>query len=134
MLLQRDGNRGPAAAPQNIYQSAETDEFGRADSWVAIAVSTDAQWAALRVAIGQPEWAMDPALESADGRKVQHDLIDEELAAWCLPRTGDEIVETLWPLGVPVAKVMQPHRQLELPQLRFRRFFEHVGHPVNNPA
>ncbi|QRY45282.1 CoA transferase [Mycolicibacterium boenickei] len=134
VLLQRDGNRGPAAAPQNIYQSAETDEFGRADSWVAIAVSTDAQWAALRVAIGQPEWAMDPALESADGRKVQHDLIDEELAAWCLPRTGDEIVETLWPLGVPVAKVMQPHRQLELPQLRFRRFFEHVGHPVNNPA
>jgi crotonobetainyl-CoA:carnitine CoA-transferase CaiB-like acyl-CoA transferase len=133
-LLQRDGNRGPAAAPQNIYQSAEIDEFGRADSWVAIAVSTDAQWAALRAAIGQPDWAMDPALDSADGRRVQHDLIDEELAAWCLPRTGDEIVETLWPVGVPVAKVMQPHRQLELPQLRFRRFFEHVGHPVNNAA
>ncbi|QRY50938.1 CaiB/BaiF CoA transferase family protein [Mycolicibacterium septicum] len=133
-LLQRDGNRGPAAAPQNLYQSAEIDEFGRADSWVAIAVSTDAQWAAFRAAIGQPDWAMDPALDSADGRRVQHDLIDEELAAWCLPRTGDEIVETLWPVGVPVAKVMQPHRQLELPQLRFRRFFEHVGHPVNNAA
>lgn len=133
-LLQRDGNRGPAAAPQNIYQSAEIDEFGRADSWVAIAVSTDAQWAALRAAIGQPEWAMDPALDCADGRRAQHDLIDEKLADWCLPRTGDEIVETLWPVGVPVAKVMQPHRQLELPQLRFRRFFEHVGHPVNNAA
>ena len=133
-LLQRDGNRGPAAAPQNIYQSAEIDEFGRADSWVAIAVGTDAQWAALRAAIGQPEWAMDPALDCADGRRAQHDLIDEKLADWCLPRSGDEIVETLWPVGVPVAKVMQPHRQLELPQLRFRRFFEHVGHPVNNAA
>lgn len=133
-LLQRDGNRGPAAAPQNIYQSAEIDEFGRADSWVAIAVSTDAQWVALRAAIGQPDWAMDPALDSAAGRRAQHDLIDEKLAAWCLPRSGDEIVETLWPGGVPVAKVMQPHRQLELPQVRFRRFFEHVGHPVNNAA
>lgn len=133
-LLQRDGNRGPAAAPQNIYQSAEIDEFGRADSWVAIAIGTDAQWAALRAAIGQPEWAMDPALDCADGRRAQHDLIDEKLADWCLPRSGDEIVETLWPVGVPVAKVMQPHRQLELPQLRFRRFFEHVGHPVNNAA
>lgn len=133
-LLQRDGNRGPAAAPQNIYRSAEIDEFGRADSWVAIAVSTDAQWAALRSVLGEPDWAMDPTLDTADGRRASHDLIDEELAAWCLPRSGDEIVETLWPAGVPVAKVMQPHRQLELPQLRFRRFFEHVGHPVNSPA
>lgn len=133
-LLQRDGNRGPAAAPQNIYQSAEIDEFGRADSWVAIAVSTDAQWVALRAAIGQPEWAMDPRLDTAQGRRARHDLIDEELAAWCLARSGDEIVETLWPAGIPVAKVMQPHRQLELPQVRFRRFFEHVGHPVNNAA
>ncbi|WP_066898539.1 CaiB/BaiF CoA transferase family protein [Mycolicibacterium houstonense] len=133
-LLQRDGNRGPAAAPQNIYQSAEIDEFGRDDSWVAIAVGTDAQWGALRSAIGQPDWAMDPRLDTADGRRAHHDLIDTRLAAWCRSRSGDEIVEILWPAGVPVAKVMQPHRQLELPQLRFRRFFEHVGHPVNNAA
>lgn len=133
-LLQRDGNRGPTASPQNIYQSVEIDEFGRDDSWVAIAVSTDAQWAALRAALGQPEWAMDPGLDSAAGRRAQHDLIDEKLAAWCRSRSSDEIVETLWPAGVPVAKVMQPHRQLELDQVRFRRFFEHVGHPVNNAA
>jgi crotonobetainyl-CoA:carnitine CoA-transferase CaiB-like acyl-CoA transferase len=29
---------------------------------------------------------------------------------------------------------MQPHRQLELAQLRHRRFFEYVGHPVNVAA
>ena len=46
-LLQRDGNRGPTAAPQNTYRTDEVDEFGRDDSWVAIAVQTDAQWAAL---------------------------------------------------------------------------------------
>jgi crotonobetainyl-CoA:carnitine CoA-transferase CaiB-like acyl-CoA transferase len=33
-----------------------------------------------------------------------------------------------------VAKVMQPHRQTELAQLRDRRFFEFVGHPVNIAA
>jgi crotonobetainyl-CoA:carnitine CoA-transferase CaiB-like acyl-CoA transferase len=32
---------------------------------------------------------------------------------------------------VPVAKVMQPHRQTEIPQLAAREFFEDVGHPVN---
>jgi crotonobetainyl-CoA:carnitine CoA-transferase CaiB-like acyl-CoA transferase len=30
-----------------------------------------------------------------------------------------------------VAKVMQPHRQTELPQLADRGFFEDVDHPVN---
>lgn len=133
-LLQRDGNRGPTAAPQNIYRCADIDEFGRADSWVAIAVATDEQWGALRDALGRPDWAADSALSTATGRRARHDLLDERLAEWCAARGGDEIVETLWPAGVPVAKVMQPHRQTELPQLRHRRFFEFVGHPVNPAA
>lgn len=134
VLLQRDGNRGPTAAPQNLYQSSELDEFGRDDSWVAVAVQTDEQWRALRTALGDPGWSTDPALDAAVGRHAAHDLLDEHLGAWCRTRTGDEIVEKLWGAGVPVAKVMQPHRQTELPQLRHRRFFEHVGHPVNNAA
>ncbi|HKV19378.1 MAG TPA: CoA transferase, partial [Mycobacterium sp.] len=32
-LLQRQGNRGPAAAPQNLYRTCELDEFGRPDDW-----------------------------------------------------------------------------------------------------
>jgi crotonobetainyl-CoA:carnitine CoA-transferase CaiB-like acyl-CoA transferase len=133
-LLQRDGNRGPGAAPQNLYRSADVDEFDRADCWVAIAIATDAQWEALRNSIGCPGWAMDPTLSDAAGRRSRHDMIDEHLAAWCLPQSSDAIVGLLWPAGVPVAKVMQPHRQLELPQLAHRRFFEEVGHPVNVAA
>jgi crotonobetainyl-CoA:carnitine CoA-transferase CaiB-like acyl-CoA transferase len=133
-LLQRAGNRGPAAAPQNIYQVAGIDEFGRDDCWVAVAVSTDDQWAALRDAIGRPDWAMDPELKSAGGRRSRHDAIDEHLGAWCRERTADDVVETLWGAGVPVAEVMQPHRQIELAQLAHRGFFEELGHPVNPSA
>lgn len=133
-LLERDGNRGPAAAPQNLYRSIDIDEFGRADSWVAVAVSTDAQWVLLREAIGAPDWAMDPALLTAGGRRAGHDLIDQHLSAWCGQRSSDEIVDRLWGAGVPAAKVMQPHRQSEIPQLAFREFFEEVGHPVNRAA
>ena len=133
-LLERAGNRGPTAAPQNLYRTNEIDEFGRLDCWVALAVATDEQWLALREAIGRPDWAMDPSLSTAAGRRERHDLIDEHLADWCAQRTGDEIVERLWDAGVPVGKVMQPHRQTELPQLAFRRFFEDVGHPVNPPT
>lgn len=133
-LLERAGNRGPAAAPQNLYLSADIDEFGRLDSWVAIAVATDDQWVKLCRAIGSPSWAADPGLTTHAGRSEHHDLIDEQLAAWCQRRSRDEIVATLWDAGVPVAKVMQPHRQTELEQLAFRGFFEEVDHPVNGPA
>ncbi|WP_297698960.1 CoA transferase [Mycobacterium sp.] len=133
-VLERDGNRGPTAAPQNLYLSEDVDEFGRLDSWVAIAVATDDQWVKLCRALGSPSWATDPALSTQAGRREHQDLIDERLAAWCEHRGRDEIVATLWDAGVPVAKVMQPHRQTELEQLAFRGFFEEVDHPVNGPA
>lgn len=133
-LLERAGNRGPTAAPQNLYLSADVDEFGRLDSWVAIAVATDDQWHRLCRALGSPSWAMDPELLTASGRRTHQDFIDKQLAAWCECRGRDDIVATLWDAGVPVAKVMQPHRQSELEQLTFRGFFEEVDHPVNGPA
>ena len=131
-LLQRNGNRGPTAAPQNLYQTADLDEFGRLDNWVAIAVANDEQWAGLCEALGRPQWTLDPVLSNAGGRRERHDLIDVNLGAWCRDRSGDDIVQCLWDAGVPVGKVMQPHRQTEIPQLQFRRFFEDVGHPVND--
>ena len=133
-LLQRAGNRGPAAAPQNLYRTADVDEFGRLDSWVAIAVADDEQWAGLCEAVGRPQWALDEKLSTAAGRRDAHDFIDEHLSAWCEGRGGDDIVQCLWAVGVPVGKVIQPHRQTEIPQLQFRGFFEDVGHPVNASA
>jgi crotonobetainyl-CoA:carnitine CoA-transferase CaiB-like acyl-CoA transferase len=133
-LLERAGNRGPTAAPQNLYRTADIDEFGRLDSWVAVAVETDDQWGRLGNALGSPSWATDPKLSSIAGRRAHEDLIDEQLAAWCEDRSGNDIIVTLWDAGVPVGKVMQPHRQTELDQLTFRGFFEEVEHPVNGRA
>jgi crotonobetainyl-CoA:carnitine CoA-transferase CaiB-like acyl-CoA transferase len=129
-LLQRDGNRGPTAAPQNLYRTRELDEFGRPDDWVAIAVALDEQWTNLVGALGNPHWVTDE-LANASGRRRHHDEIDEHLSRWCGSRTGDEIVQILWDAGVPVAKVMQPHRVGDLPQLVHRGFYEQVEHPVN---
>jgi crotonobetainyl-CoA:carnitine CoA-transferase CaiB-like acyl-CoA transferase len=133
-LLQRAGNRGPTSAPQNLYRSIDVDEFGRLDSWVAIAVADDGQWAGMCDALGRPDWALDDNLSTADGRRERHDLIDEHLSTWCECRSSEDIVRTLWDAGVPVAKVMQPHRQTEIPQLQFRGFFEEVGHAVSKAA
>ncbi len=129
-LLSRSGNRGPVAAPQNLYQVTGPDEYGRDDCWVAIAVATDEQWLSLRRVLGEPDWAADPVLLTVAGRRREHDRIDSHLQEWCRDQSGDQVVDRLWGAGVPVAKVVQPHRQAELPQLEFRKFFEEVPHPV----
>jgi crotonobetainyl-CoA:carnitine CoA-transferase CaiB-like acyl-CoA transferase len=129
-LLERDGNRGPLAAPQGLYQTSGPDDDGRDDSWVAIAVADDQQWQRLTAVLGEPGWAADDSLSSASGRRAQHDRIDDQLSRWCRERSADEIVQVLWAAGVPVGKVMQPHQQPELPQLAAREFFEELDHPV----
>jgi crotonobetainyl-CoA:carnitine CoA-transferase CaiB-like acyl-CoA transferase len=129
-LLERAGNRGPTAAPQNLYKVAGPDEHGRDDGWVAIAVATDEQWAALRAALGDPAWAADSELATRAGRVRAPDRIDTRLVEWCRARSADEIVAVMWNAGVPVGKVMQPHDQPDLPQLAARGFFEELDHPV----
>ncbi|MER3453335.1 MAG: CoA transferase, partial [Acidimicrobiia bacterium] len=44
-VMNREGNRGPAAAPQGLYRCGGPEE------WLALAVADDAQWVALRTAI-----------------------------------------------------------------------------------
>ena len=129
-LLGRAGNRGPRAAPQNLYQVAGVNDYGFEDCWVAIAVETDDQWHALRHALGDPQWAADPALTTEAGRRRAHDVIDENLQVWCRDRSADEVVDLLWRAGVPVATVVEPHHQAGLGPFRHRGFFEELDHPV----
>jgi crotonobetainyl-CoA:carnitine CoA-transferase CaiB-like acyl-CoA transferase len=133
-LIDRQGNRGPTAAPQNLYLTADADAKGRRDRWAAVAVETDEQWAALRRALGDPQWATDPALASAAGRRAAHDALDEHLAAWCAERSSEEIVTALWDAGVPVGRVLLGHEQADVPQLTERGFFEPLTHPVLGEA
>jgi crotonobetainyl-CoA:carnitine CoA-transferase CaiB-like acyl-CoA transferase len=132
--LDRMGNRGLAAAPQNSYACADWDDDLGQQRWVSIAVATDEQWDALRSALGHPPWAADPALATMAGRMARHDALDAELTAWCAARPAKEVVDTLWPAGVPVAVNVHPCDQLEFPQLVARDFFEHVEHPVHGDS
>ncbi|MEX1009230.1 MAG: CoA transferase [Acidimicrobiia bacterium] len=123
-VLQRSGARGPTAAPQGVYRCTGDDR------WVAIAIATDEQWVALRSALGDPEWARDASLTTADGRRAAHDAIDAELGAWCATRNADDAVKLLWSAGVPVGDVVRPREILNNPQLRHRKLFEMEDHPV----
>jgi len=128
VLAQRQGNRSPSAAPQNLYRTADPDD-GLGGPLVAISVETDDQWTALVDALGRPGWAQASELAGFAGRKAREDELDARLGAWCAQRSADEIVAALWTAGVPVAPVAMPHEP-DHTQFAHRGFFETVEHPV----
>jgi len=122
--LGRAGNRGPEGAPQNIYACRGEEK------WLALAVTSDAQWKALCEELGDPDWTRDAELASASGRRNKHDLLDEKLAAWAAAQELDEAVRRLVERGVPAAALTDARAASAHPQLSARGFFEEVDHPV----
>lgn len=122
-IPRRAGNAAPGAAPHDAYPCAGTDE------WCAIAVETDAQWRALRQALGKPAWAMAPELDSAAGRIAHRERIDRELAEFTRTHEPRALMERLQAAGVPAGMVQRSSDLLTDPQLAHRRFFRRLHHP-----
>ena len=127
-LLERAGNRGPTAAPQNLYQRAghrrvrPRRQLGRDRGRDRRAVGGAARGArTTRRGRWIRRWRPRRAAGRTTTRSTTHCRRGAGLAS------GDEIVERLWAAGVPVAKVMQPHRQTELPQLAVPRLLRGGG-------
>jgi crotonobetainyl-CoA:carnitine CoA-transferase CaiB-like acyl-CoA transferase len=124
IVLQREGNRAPHAAPQNLYACR-----GR-EQWLALSIEGDAQWQALVAVLGRPGWALSTDLASHAGRRAHHDRIDAELARWAADRELDPTVAELVAAGVPAAPVVDPRTTHRHPQLAARGFYEEISHPV----
>jgi crotonobetainyl-CoA:carnitine CoA-transferase CaiB-like acyl-CoA transferase len=126
--LDRQGNRGPRAAPQGVYPCAGDEQ------WVTLAVATDAQWEALVTVLDRPAWALAPELADRAGRRAAHDAVDAHLARWLADRDRDRTVEQLLAAGIPAAPVWDQNVQDQLPQLVARGFAQTVEHPVAGPV
>jgi crotonobetainyl-CoA:carnitine CoA-transferase CaiB-like acyl-CoA transferase len=125
-LLGRHGNAHPEAAPHGVYRTT-------GEAWVAIAVMDDDQWTRLCDVVGMAGWRHDPSLATGAGRAAARERLDRDMAQWCATRSTDEVVEALWPIGVPAAPLVPPHEVVSLPQTESRGFFETVTHPVIGP-
>lgn len=110
------GNASPRGAPWSCLRCAGDDE------WCVINVRSDAEWSRLRKAIGDPAWAADPALDTAEGRIARRAAIDEGLTAWTSAREPRAVMETLQAAGVPAGIVAHPGHHLSDPQLRHRGY------------
>ena len=117
------GNASERGAPWGAYPCAGEDE------WCAISVRSDAEWQRLRLELGEPEWATDPALDTAEGRIARREAIDQGLSAWTSTREPREVMETLQAVGVPAGIVAHPAHHLSDPQLWHRGYPKLVVQP-----
>ena len=122
-LMERQGNRGPAAAPQGVYPTVD-------HSWLALAVGTDEEWQALCRILRNADLAEDVGLRRATGRRSAHDRIDREVASWSADKTLDEALSDLRRAGVPAEAVVSAYEIDQEPQMNSRGFWEDVPHPV----
>lgn len=119
--LTRDGNRGPDAAPQGVYPCTGTDR------WVAVAVTTDSQWAAL---VGVLELGDVTEFANDEQRREHHDQIDERISAATATRDAEEVTTALVEAGVPAAVVVNARDVAHNEQLLARGLFEIEHHAV----
>ncbi|MFI5396668.1 MAG: CaiB/BaiF CoA transferase family protein [Candidatus Binatia bacterium] len=114
------GNSSDSGAPWGVYPCAGEDE------WCVINVRSDAEWQALRTAIGAPESLTAARYDTVAGRRQASEQIDESLAAWTRVRTPAEVMALLQRHGVPAAVVEHPVHQINDPHLTERSFFQRI--------
>jgi crotonobetainyl-CoA:carnitine CoA-transferase CaiB-like acyl-CoA transferase len=129
-IATRAGNRSPDAAPHGVYRCRSED--GR-ERWVAIAVETDEEWAALVRLMGAPEWAGDARFGTLLGRKRHEDLLDAGIEQWTCTRRSAEVFHLLQP-EVAAAPVNDARDVLDDPQVRYRRYLRTLPHTEMGPT
>lgn len=118
----RRGNRHASMAPHGVYPCAGDD------AWIAVAVPSDAEFAALCEAMGRPELARDERFADVVSRHRNQDELDAIVSIWTRERSKADAAARLQSAGVPAMPVITVPELLEDPQLAARGFFEEVAH------
>src|SRR5919197_5161513 len=87
-------------APHNVYRCQSTDR------WIAISVSTDAEWQQLKAAMGAPAWAADPRFDTVLGRYQHRRELDQHLEAWTESQDTQALMHLLQARGVAAGAVL----------------------------
>jgi len=117
------GNRDPVYAPHNCFPSTGDDK------WVAIAVTSDAEWQGLCRAMGNAALRDDPRFRTAEARKANEAALEELLSAWTREQSREEATRRLQAEGVPAHPVLDTAELADDDHLEARGFFSRIPHP-----
>ena len=130
----RCGNQDAVMAPHNCYRCKGEDK------WISIAVATDEEWDALRLAMGDPEWAKAEEYKSVYSRWQHRKELDAHVTEWTVNYTHYELMELLQGAGVAAMPSFDAEEILKDSHTKERNLFTEVDHPalgkqvVMNPA
>jgi crotonobetainyl-CoA:carnitine CoA-transferase CaiB-like acyl-CoA transferase len=92
-------NTHPLFAPYGHFPAA-----GR-DRWLALAIRTDEEWAALARLSGSAAWTHDERWQTAQGRRAGRAEIEEQVSRWAAEQDREALVSDLLALGIAAAPV-----------------------------
>jgi benzylsuccinate CoA-transferase BbsF subunit len=118
------GNRNAGASPHGNYPCAGDD------TWVAIAVSTEAAWEGFRRALGDPGWTREPWAADAYLRVANAATVDRHVAEWTRERSPEEVAEALQREGVPAGPSLHVGERYFHPHFSERGFHVDLEHPA----
>ena len=124
----RNGNQDAIFAPHNVYPCN-----GEAGEWIAIAVSTDAEWLSLCAVLGMADQAQDPRFLTGSQRWKNREQLDDLVASHTVGFERLDLQQQLQQEGVSAGAVNDVRDLFFDPQLRATAFFEQVEHPDSVP-
>ncbi|MGD9893958.1 MAG: CaiB/BaiF CoA transferase family protein [Dehalococcoidia bacterium] len=122
-VVTRAGNADPGAAPHGVYPCAGED------TWVAVAVTNDAQWHALCAATGHTDWLTDPQFDTFLDRRANAAGLDAELSEWTRQSSPQDVESLLQAHGIPASAVQTSADCFLDSQLQSRGHFAEAQHP-----
>ncbi len=117
------GNRDDVMAPHNVYPCKGEDK------WVAIAISSDQEWKAFCLVIGNPGWAKEERFSDAFNRWHNQEELDRLIGDWTKTHTNFEVMEILQPAGVAAGPTLNMEEMVNTPHLKERGFYIAPDHP-----
>ena len=100
-----------------------------ADGYVELLTLEDRQWRGLVELMGEPRWALDPALSDSLERSRRGQEINASIRAWAREQCVVDVVTRAQTLGVPMAKYNSPAEVLAGKHERARELFQEVDVP-----
>ena len=118
------GNRDLAMAPHGVFRT-DAD-----DSWIAIAVQSDAQWERLAaiLQIDEPGW------KTFQGRKADEDALERRLEQWTAGQEVAAIELLLQENGIPAHRLVSIEEFASDPQIVAREHLVHLPHSLSGTA
>ena len=120
----RIGNRDRVKTPHGIYRCRA------ADSWVAISVDGQADWAVFCRAAGHAEWQADERFADAVARRANADALDRAVESWTLSLDPDQATRRLQDAGVAAGPVRRCDQLLDDEILLHRGTVISTDHPL----